>query len=113
MITDKDKSSVRQGIYAWARGNGETFDFTCEETEIALNIPHGICSAHFTRMKELSTIVPTGLSRPTRAGKYAKVFRIAPEPIAKKPWRNIPFDSPEWEETLKRERHLYCETEET
>ncbi len=66
------KERQRNRIGTWGRNRAD--GFTCDEAEVALGLTHQACSARFTELKKDLAIVPTGLRRPTRTGRYAKVY---------------------------------------
>ena len=106
---DTPKRRMTKRITDWAYAQGRSFDFTCDETEAALNLPHQSCSARFYDMKHELIIVPTQYKRPTRTGSYARVFRLNINWDAVRLQREnlTPFDSPEGEEIGRREREMY------
>lgn len=51
---------------------------TSDEVEAALGLLHQGCSARFTDAKRKGLIAENGLRRPTRSGRWAKVFVVPP-----------------------------------
>ncbi|MBM4093840.1 MAG: hypothetical protein FJ276_31210 [Planctomycetes bacterium] len=53
-------------------------DATCDEAEVALDLPHQTCSARFSELKRRKWIVPT-TKRPTRTGCLARAWKVSVE----------------------------------
>ncbi len=62
---------------------GEEFGRTCEETELALGIPHHTCSARVSELKDEGLIHDSGRRRFTVRRKQARVYRSGPGPASR------------------------------
>lgn len=51
---------------------------TCDEAEEALGMSHQTCSARFSEMSKVQTLVPSGELRKTRTGCKAMVYLVHP-----------------------------------
>lgn len=59
----------------------EVFDCgarTCDEMEVSLELSHQTVSARIRRLVQLGKLMDSGLRRPTRSGRGATVWKVAP-----------------------------------
>jgi hypothetical protein len=50
---------------------------TCDEVERALDLTHQSASARITELRKASRIYDSGLRRPTRSGRRARVYKVS------------------------------------
>ncbi len=69
--TDNSAAAMREKVWSYIRKK----DATCDEVEVALDMKHQTASARIRELVLGKRLVDTGLTRKTRSGSPARIYR--------------------------------------